>query len=93
MDKTFYTLGNDENTKTFEGNTFTATEEGILNYSFYSVDTQCGEGNKEPVQNVQLKINGVEKPEDEEVEQLLDFIEHEPVKMEELANLEKSSTS
>lgn len=180
VDKTYYTLGNDESAETYEGNTFAFTEEGIFNYSFYSVDkagnvervtnemvridktppvtitnatdglhdtftlkmagvdhlsgldatfysinggdfrvgnmvtlTQKGEytvffysrdraGNKEPVQTVQLKINGLEELEDEvplleisglvgeEVEQLLEFIGNDPVKLEELANLEKN---
>lgn len=180
VDKTYYTLGNDESAETYEGNTFTFSEEGIFNYSFYSVDkagniervtnemvridktppvtttnatdglhetftlkmdgvdhlsgldatfysvnggdfrvgnmvtlTQKGEytvsfysrdraGNKEPVQTVQLKINGLEKPVDEipllestglegeEIEQILGFIGNDPVKMEELANLEKN---
>lgn len=170
VDKTYYTLGNDENATTYEGNTFTVTEEGIHNYSFYSVDkvgnverisnemvridktppvtttnatdgwhdmftlkmdgedhlsglnaifysvnggdfrvgnmltfTKKGEytvsfysrdraGNNEPIQTVQLKINGFEKPEDEiplfegtglegeEVELLLGFIGNDPVK-------------
>ena len=180
VDKTYYTLGNDESAETYEGNTFRFSEEGIFNYSFYSVDkagniervtnemvridktppvtttnatdglhdtftlkmdgldhlsgldatfysingndfrvgniitlTQKGQytvsfysrdraGNKEPVQTVHLKINGLEKPEDEiplfestglegeELEKLLEFIGNDPVKLEELANLEKN---
>lgn len=82
------------------GNMVVLTRKGEYTVSFYSRDRA---GNNEPVQTIQLTINGIEKAEDEipvlentglnkeEVEKIFDFIGNDPEKIEELTNLEKNT--
>lgn len=93
---TFYSI-NGENFRV--GDHISLTKKGEYNVSFYAMDKA---GNKESVQTVQLLINGVEEPKEEEtplgnsglqgeeVEELLDFIGNDPAKIEELEALEQN---
>lgn len=93
---TFYSI-NGEDFRV--GNLITLTKKGVYDVAFYSMDKA---GNKEQVQTVQLNINGIELPEEEEpvlgnsglqgeeIEELLGLIENDPAKIEELEALEQN---